>query len=49
MILAWQSGKTDAGTWQHHLRPEAEFVVAHGPATQEERWEDVPGESVSEQ
>jgi glucoamylase len=47
MILAWQLGKTDAGTWTQHLRREAEFVVAHGPATQEERWEEVSGYSPS--
>jgi glucoamylase len=47
MILAWQLGKTDPDTWTHHVRPEAEFVVAHGPATQEERWEEVAGYSPS--
>jgi glucoamylase len=47
LILAWQLGKTDSATWQHHVRPEAEFVVAHGPATQQERWEEVPGYSPS--
>jgi glucoamylase len=47
MILAWQLGQTDRDTWIHHLRPAAEFVVAHGPATEEERWEEVPGYSPS--
>lgn len=47
MILAWQLGKTDADIWTRHVRPEAEFVVAHGPMTQEERWEEVPGYSPS--
>jgi glucan 1,4-alpha-glucosidase len=47
MILAWQLGQTDADTWTHHVRPAAEFVVARGPATQEERWEEVPGYSPS--
>jgi glucoamylase len=47
MILAWQLGKTDADAWTHHVRPAAEFVVAHGPMTQEERWEEVPGYSPS--
>lgn len=47
MILAWQLGRTDADTWVHHVRPEADFVVTHGPATQEERWEEVPGYSPS--
>jgi glucoamylase len=47
MILAWQLDKTDGDTWTHHVRPEAEFVLSHGPATQEERWEEVPGYSPS--
>jgi glucoamylase len=47
LILAWQLGKTDVDTWTHHVRPSAEFVVAHGPMTQEERWEELPGYSPS--
>jgi glucoamylase len=45
IILASQLGKTDADTWQHHVRPAAEFIAGHGPATQEERWEEVSGYS----
>jgi len=47
MILAWQLGKTDSETWQRHIRPEAEFVLVHGPATEQERWEEVSGYSPS--
>jgi len=47
MILAWQLGRTDANTWTKHVRPEAEFVMANGPATQQERWEEVSGYSPS--
>jgi glucoamylase len=47
MILAWQLGQTDRDTWEKHIRPEAEFVAGHGPATQQERWEEVPGYSPS--
>jgi glucoamylase len=47
IILASQLNKTDTDTWQHHIRPAAEFVVAHGPATQQERWEEVSGYSPS--
>jgi glucoamylase len=47
MILAWQLGDTGRATWEKHVRPEANFVVSHGPATQEERWEEVPGYSPS--
>jgi glucoamylase len=47
MVLAWQLNKNDADTWQHHIRPAAEFVVARGPTTEQERWEEVPGYSPS--
>jgi glucoamylase len=47
MILAWQLGKTDRDLWEHHIRPEAEFVVSHGPGTEQERWEEVSGYSPS--
>lgn len=47
MILAWQLGVTDSVTWRQHIRPEAEYVMAHGPATQQERWEEVSGYSPS--
>jgi len=47
MILAWQLGKIDLDTWRNHIRPEAEFVIAKGPMTQEERWEEIPGYSPS--
>lgn len=47
IILAWQLGVTDSATWGRHIRPEAEYVVAHGPATQQERWEEVGGLSPS--
>jgi len=47
MILAWQLGRTDAETWTKHVRPEAEFVMSHGPVTQQERWEEIGGYSPS--
>jgi glucoamylase len=47
LVLAWQLGVTDSATWAQHLRPEAEYVMAHGPATQQERWEEVGGYSPS--
>jgi glucoamylase len=47
IILAWQLGQTNADTWRKHIRPEADFVVSHGPITQEERWEEIPGYSPS--
>ncbi len=45
LVLAWQLGKTDAETWTKHVRPSAEFIVTHGPTTEEERWEEVSGYS----
>lgn len=47
MVLAWQLGITDSVTWQKHVRPAAEYVMTHGPATQQERWEEVGGYSPS--
>jgi glucoamylase len=47
LVLAWQLGQTDAQTWSKHVRPSAKFIVAHGPATEQERWEEVSGYSPS--
>jgi glucoamylase len=47
LVLAWQLGRNDADAWQKHVKPAAEFIVSHGPATREERWEEVGGYSPS--
>lgn len=47
IVLAWQLGVADSATWERHIRPAAEFIVAHGPATQQERWEEEAGYSPS--
>jgi glucoamylase len=47
LVLAWQLGRNDAGAWSKHVKPAADFIVSHGPATQEERWEEVAGYSPS--
>jgi glucoamylase len=47
LVLAWQLERNDADTWTKHVKPAADFIVAHGPATQEERWEEVAGYSPS--
>jgi glucoamylase len=44
IILAWQLGKRDAGTWEH-VRRAADFIVGHGPQTPQERWENQSGYS----
>ena len=46
-ILAWQLGRTDRETWEKHVRPSAEYILAHGPRTQQERWEESEGYSPS--
>jgi glucoamylase len=47
IILAWQLHRFDHGTYQNHVKPAANFVVTHGPATPEERWEEAGGYSPS--
>jgi glucoamylase len=47
LILAWQLGRTDRDTWAGHLRPAAEFILARGPSTPQERWEEEQGYSPS--
>jgi glucoamylase len=44
IVLAWQLGRTGPGDWQH-VRRSADFLLAHGPATEQERWENVGGYS----
>jgi glucoamylase len=46
-ILAWQLGRTDEETFKKHIKPAAEFVIGHGPATPQERWEEKGGYSPS--
>jgi glucan 1,4-alpha-glucosidase len=46
-ILAWQLGKTDKETFEKHIKPAANFVTSHGPATPQERWEEKSGYSPS--
>lgn len=46
-ILAWQLGKTDKDIFEKHVKPAANFVASHGPATPEERWEEESGYSPS--
>jgi len=47
LILASQLGRTDGETWTRHVRPSAEFLVARGPFTEQERWEELSGYSPS--
>ncbi|HEY6425580.1 MAG TPA: glycoside hydrolase family 15 protein [Pseudonocardiaceae bacterium] len=48
ILMAWQSGLSgDATLWTDHVRPAADFLVAHGPAFGVERWEEQTGYSPS--
>ncbi len=46
IVLAGQLGRDDAGTWGH-VKAAADFIVGHGPATPQERWEEEGGYSPS--
>lgn len=47
IILAYQFGRTDSETYLRHVKPAANFIVNHGPATPQERWEEEGGYSPS--
>lgn len=48
LLMAWQSGLGgDTELWTDHVRPAADFLVAHGPAFGVERWEEQTGYSPS--
>jgi glucoamylase len=47
ILMAAQLGLTDAGLYQNHIRPAANFVAAHGPSYGVERWEEQSGYSPS--
>src|SRR4051794_3872043 len=42
IVLAWQLQREDADTWSHVKRA-ADYIVAHGPQTPQERWENQSG------
>ncbi len=46
LLMAWQAGVAgNRALYAAHLRPDADFVVSHGPAYGEERWEEHMGYS----
>jgi glucan 1,4-alpha-glucosidase len=47
ILLAEQLGRTDAQTWERHVKRAADFLVGKGPATPQERWEEESGYSPS--
>jgi glucoamylase len=44
VVLAWWLGRTSAGDWSHVERA-ADYLMANGPRTQQERWENQDGYS----
>ena len=42
IVLAWWLGRTSAADWQH-VRAAADYVVANGPESPQERWENQDG------
>jgi glucoamylase len=42
IVLAWQLGRTGAADWDNVQRS-ADFLVANGPRTDQERWENIGG------
>jgi glucoamylase len=48
ILMAYQAGLSgDTTLWQQHIRPAADFLVAHGPSFGVERWEEQSGYSPS--
>jgi glucoamylase len=45
IVLAWQLGRTDGVTYKNHIKPAADYLVANGPQTPQERWENQGGYS----
>src|ERR1044072_4689760 len=43
LILAYQLRRHDRRSWLNHLKPAADFIVSHGPRTDQDRWEEKPG------
>jgi glucoamylase len=43
IVLAWQLGRNDAATYTRHVKPAADFIVAKGPSSPQERWENQSG------
>src|SRR5215213_4235888 len=45
LVLAYQLGRNDRQTWLKHIKPAADFIVRHGPRTDQDRWEEKSGYS----
>jgi glucoamylase len=47
LILAFQLGHNNDEAWRKHVKPAADFLIRHGPRTEQERWEEEKGYSPS--
>jgi glucoamylase len=45
LVLAYQLKRHDRKSWLNHIKPAADFIVLHGPRTDQDRWEEKPGYS----
>jgi glucoamylase len=45
VILAWMLHRTDTATYTAHIKPAADYIVANGPVTPQDRWENQGGYS----
>lgn len=45
IVLAWQLGRDDARIYTEHIKKSADFLVARGPISEQERWENQEGYS----
>ncbi|HEV8189225.1 MAG TPA: glycoside hydrolase family 15 protein [Pyrinomonadaceae bacterium] len=45
LVLAYQLKRHDRKSWLKHIKPTADFIVLHGPRTDQDRWEEKPGYS----
>jgi glucoamylase len=47
LVLAYQLGRNDRRSWLAHIKLAADFIVRHGPRTNQDRWEEKSGYSPS--
>jgi glucoamylase len=45
LVLAYQLNRNDRRSWLQHIKPAADFILLHGPRTDQDRWEEKPGYS----
>lgn len=47
LVMAQQLGRMGSAAYTQHVKPAADFIVSHGPVTEQERWEEQDGYSPS--